>query len=242
MLHDQNTGADAPAPIRTDLHETLTEAVYSALRVDIIRGVRVPGERLRIERLRRLYGIGPTPLREALQRLSADGLVEATGNRGFSVAPLNFHEFNDLNIARIAVEKEALRLSLARGDDEWEGRVVSAAHRMKKADAALAAGREETLDAWEATNAAFHTTMVDACGSRWLLHVRSGLNDQCERYRRAAVHLKRGLRDLGAEHAAIAEAVLARDAEHACLLVTRHYGATADHLRDALQRDGSSRP
>ena len=89
--------------------ETLTEAAYRAIRRDIIRGVRAPGERLRIERLRQLYDIGPTPLREALQKLSTEQLVLSEGNRGFAVAPLDFREFMDLNIARTDVELAALR-------------------------------------------------------------------------------------------------------------------------------------
>lgn len=222
-------------PLRVGESDTLTEAAYDALRADIIRGVRPPGERLRIEKLKNLYDVGPTPLREALQRLSADGLVEANGNRGFSVAGLDIEEFEDLNTARTAVEKEALRLSIARGGDEWEAQVVAAAYRMKKADAALAAGDAADLDAWERANAAFHLAMVAACGSRWLLRIRRGLHDQCERYRRASVYLKRGVRDLGGEHGAIAEAVLARDAEKACQLTERHYGATASNLSEEFR-------
>lgn len=221
-------------PIKARPGETLTEAAYGSLRRDIIRGLRSPGERLRIERLKQIYEVGPTPLREALQRLSADGLVLALGNRGFSVAPLDITEFEDLNIARTAVEKEALRLSLARGCDDWEAGVVSAAYRMRKADAALASSAEQTLGQWEATNEAFHHAMVAACGSNWLLRIRKSLHDQCERYRRASVDLRRAERDLMSEHHAIAEAVLARDTEAACALTAAHYATTAADLAESF--------
>jgi GntR family transcriptional regulator, carbon starvation induced regulator len=219
-------------PIRVSQGGTLTEAAYEALRQDIIRGVRMPGERLRIERLKRVYEVGPTPLREALQRLSADGLVQALGNRGFSVAPLDIAEFDDLNIARTALEKEALRLSIARGDEDWEAGIVSAAYRMRKADAELADADGQPLDRWEQTNEAFHLAMVSACGSNWLLRIRKNLHDQCERYRRASVYLRRGKRDLHSEHERIAEAVLARDAKAACALTEAHYAATAGNLAE----------
>lgn len=219
-------------PLRVGQGETLTEAAYDALRRDIIRGLREPGERLRIEWLKQIYEVGPTPLREALQRLSADGLVHALGNRGFTVAPLDIAEFDDLNIARTAVEKEALRLSILKGDDDWEAGVVSATYRMRKADSELARSAEQTLDRWEATNEAFHLAMVAACGSDWLLRIRKNLHDQCERYRRASVYLRRGERDLLSEHQAIAEAVLARDAEGACALTQAHYAATAGNLAE----------
>lgn len=230
VFQDQSSPAHLATSLSVDAGETLTEAAYDALRADIIAGLRTPGERLRIERLRALYNVGPTPLREALQRLSADGLVEATGNRGFTVAPLDFAEFNDLNIARTALEAEALRLSIARGDEGWEEGVLTAAWRMAKADAALGQDGGASLDAWQRTNEGFHLAMVAACGSNALLRVRKGLHDQCERYRRASIHRRRGQRDLRAEHAAIAEAVLARNIDLACQRTRDHFAATVGDL------------
>lgn len=215
----RSQGMDGP-PV-----ETRADAAFTALRGDIIAGVRAPGERLRIERLKEIYGIGPTPLREALQRLCAEGLVIASGNRGFMVAPLDPDEFADLNSARIEIEKSALRMSLARGDDEWEVGVAAAAWRIRRADVALREGGGD-IDAWEKANAAFHEALVAACGSRWLLRVRGLLNDQYARFRRASVGLRRVDRDLAAEHAALAEAALARDIEKLCALTEAHFRAT----------------
>ena len=209
---------------------TLTEAAYMALRNDIIAGVRPPQERLRIDRLKQLYNIGPTPLREALQRLAADGLVIAVGNRGFSVAPLDAAEFEDLNVARTAIETQAARLSIARGDAEWEAGVAGAAYRIAKADAALKSDSAGISPAWEVANDHFHWTTVSACGSDWLLRARATINDQCARYRRASVALRRQDRDLEAEHRAIAEAVLARNADAACSLIEAHFQATTRTL------------
>ncbi|PWK62264.1 GntR family transcriptional regulator [Roseicyclus mahoneyensis] len=212
--------------------ETLAQAAYRALRHDIITGQRRPGERLRIAMLTTLYGVGPTPLREALQKLGQDGLVMVEDNRGFAVAGLDPIEFDDLNTARTAIETEAIRLSIVRGDDAWEARVVAASYIMQKEDAALAAAAGPVTDRWENANAAFHDAIVSACGSRWLLRVRAQLHDLCERYRRASVYQKIGTRDLGAEHAAIAKAVLARDADRACDLITHHFARTAAALSD----------
>jgi DNA-binding GntR family transcriptional regulator len=219
-------------PAEPNIGETLANAAYRALRADIIKGARAPGERLRIEKLKIIYGFGPTPLREALQMLAADQLVLAEGHRGFSVTELDLDDFRDLNVARTAVEREALRLAIANGDDAWEAGIVAAGYLMAKEDAVLSA--DGVTDRWEAANTAFHTAMVAACGSRWLLNVRAGLHDQCARYRRASVFQKRGERDLGAEHRAIAEAVLARDADRACALTERHFALTASALSKAL--------
>ncbi len=223
--------------------ETLVDFAYRRLRHDIITGARPPGERLRIEMLKARYGIGPTPLREALQKLGQDGLVLTEGNRGFTVAPLDPAEFEDLNLARTALEKEALRLSIARGDDAWEARVVAASYIMAKEDEAIMKAHDGVPDSWERANAEFHGALVSATGSRWLLRVRAGLHDHCERYRRASVFQHLGVRDLGAEHAAIARAALARDAELACALTEKHFAITAANLKDdAAALGGHPRP
>ena len=208
---------------------TLTDTALERLREDIVSGARPPGERLRIERLREHYGIGSTPLREALQRLSAEGLVLALNNRGFTVAPLDPDEFADLTRARIAVERECLSLSIANGDRDWEAAVVSASYLMGRADSEEEPGTE----AWEAANAAFHHAMVVACGSVWLLRVRGTLQTLAERYRRASVGRSRGRRDLGAEHRAISQAVLSRKTDLAQRLTAEHYAKTEEELRAA---------
>ena len=221
---------DEATSVWVDTGETLAQAAYRALREDIIRGTRPPRERLRIEKLKALYHVGPTPLREALQMLAAEQLVTATGNRGFTVAPLDLDNFEDLNIARTAIEMTALRLSIENGDADWEAKIVGSGYLMQKQDAALLKARDGVPDAWEDANTAFHEALVSACGSRWLLKVRAGLNDQCARYRRAAVYQRLGQRDLGAEHRSITDAALARDADLACDLTAKHFELTAMSL------------
>jgi len=227
--------------ISVSKHESMAQRAYRIIRADIISGARPPGERLRIEMLTTIYDIGPTPLREALQKLSTEGLVLALEKRGFMVSPLDLDEFSDLNIARIEIEKVALSRSIALGDRQWESRVVAATYLMNKEDAALLASGNGVSDAWEAANAEFHATMIAACGSKWLLQMRDHLQDMCERYRRSSISQSirktgNGKRDVGKEHAAISNAVLARDARLACQLTESHYMKTLDRLKRDLKK------
>ena len=227
--------------ISVSKHESMAQRAYRIIRADIISGARPPGERLRIEMLKTIYDIGPTPLREALQKLSTEGLVLALEKRGFMVSPLDLDEFSDLNIARIEIEKVALSRSIALGDRQWESRVVAATYLMNKEDAALLASGNGVSDAWEAANAEFHSTMIAACGSKWLLQMRDHLQDMCERYRRSSISQSirktgNGKRDVGKEHAAISNAVLARDARLACQLTESHYMKTLDRLKRDLKK------
>lgn len=226
--------AGMPSPSLQRSEPSLVEHAHDLLRRDIVAGTRTPGERLRIERLRTLYGIGPSPLREALQRLAADGLVIVNSNRGFQVAPLDPDEFLDLNRARVAVETAALRLSIELGGEDWEAGVVAAAYSLEKQDQLLIRGELQDVDRWEQLNTRFHLALVAACGSRWLLKHRGALQEQCERYRRASVYHARLERNLLEEHNEITKAVLARNTEIACSLVAKHYNSTAEHLTKFL--------
>jgi GntR family carbon starvation induced transcriptional regulator len=82
---------------------SLTQVAWQKLRTDIICGKLRPKTRLRIGKLRDLYGIGASPLREALSRLVPDGFVVSLDRRGFMVAPISLREFRELNDLRYFV-------------------------------------------------------------------------------------------------------------------------------------------
>jgi GntR family transcriptional regulator, carbon starvation induced regulator len=216
---------------------TLVEHCYRTIKRDIIRGTRPPGERLRIEKLRAAYGMGTSPIREALQRLTGDGLVRVLERRGFQVAPIELAEFFDLNTARTEVELSALRLSMIHGDHGWEAGIVAAAYRLEKGDALLGRSDTAAFDEWEELNRTFHWALLSACPSRWLLRARDALNEQCERYRRASVFRARSERNLLQEHKDISEAVLARDVPLAERRLREHFSRTAAGLERALSDD-----
>ena len=219
---------------------TLVGHCYRTIKQDIIRGTRPPGERLRIEKLRTAYGMGTSPIREALQRLTGDGLVRVLERRGFQVAPIELAEFFDLNMARTEVELSALRLSMMHGDDGWEAGIVAAAYRLEKGDILLGRSDTAAFDEWEELNRTFHASLLAACPSRWLLRARDALNDQCERYRRASVFPARSERNLLQEHKDIAEAVLAKDVPLAERRLREHFSQTAAGLERALSDDRAS--
>jgi DNA-binding GntR family transcriptional regulator len=214
---------------------TLADLADRHLRHDIVRGRLKPGQKLTAAALTERYGIGASPLREALSRLSADHLVLLQGKRGFRVAPISLADLDDITGARRLVETEAVRLSVAQGDDGWEARLVAAFHRLERADQRLRRGQAAAeLDAWEQCNRAFHDSVIDACGSMWLLRLQNLLFTQHERYRRLALGQADPLRDLQAEHRAILQACLDREADTAARLAGRHIDLTAAALRGLL--------
>jgi GntR family transcriptional regulator, carbon starvation induced regulator len=213
--------------------ETLVDTAYRWLRPRILDGSFAAGDKLRVEHLREQSGIGATPLREALSRLSAERLVQATGQRGFRVAPMSLAELDDVTENRALLEARAVELSVTRGDVAWEAGLVAAQHLVERS---ARPSDKAKFAAWDAANSAFHDALVAACGSPWLLTMRKELFDLHARYRAlaAATTTRRGGRDVDAEHVAIVEAALARRARRAAQLAEAHIRATATIVRASL--------
>lgn len=206
--------------------DQLSQQAFHTLRSDIIAGKLAPEMRLRIAILKAMYGIGTSPLREALSRLVADGLVINLERRGFMVAPISVTDFQDLTNTRKFLEKEALRQSMQHGNDDWEGRVLSSFHQLTKAQGRLDKANPDTVREWETLNKAFHETLISACPSEWLLRFRDMVYSYTERYRRICLSIVDVSRDVQKEHEALLDAVLARDFERASKLNDEHLDAT----------------
>lgn len=202
---------------------TLATRVYERLRRDIFSGGLPPGEKLRTEYLRSRYEVGNTPLREALNRLSADGLVARVDQRGFSVAKLSREEFEGLLKTRCWLEEIALRESIKNRTQEWEENLVIAQHRLSRVSPMVDG---EANPDWEERHHRFHLALLANCGSDWLISFCTQLLDHTDRYRQFASGASYGDRDLLTEHRLILEATVEGDADKAVDLLTGHYRRT----------------
>ena len=220
---------------------TLAGQTARKLRQDIIQGKLRPGERLTFERLTRMYEVGSSPLREALFQVAAEGLVHGEDHKGFIVAPINLGEMMDVSSLRAQLEMFAASLSIEHGGEEWETRVLSASHRLKRAEVALRqAGPEQRRaaeDDWEQRHREFHYALCSACGSPWALHFFDQLYDQLERYRRHFWQYAERAEAADDEHESILQAALAHDREKTASLLKAHFQKQAALTTDAMQVD-----
>jgi len=214
---------------------SLVEEAYARLRRDIIFGGLEPGRKLRIDELRGRYELGATPLREALARLRAIGLVEATSQRGFRVSRVSVEDLDDVTETRVRLETELLRESIANGDDAWEARVAGAFHTLAKLESHGLPLDEETFSRWEQRNRAFHEALIDNAHSRWTARFRSMIYDHHERYRRISHLVGNRSFDVRQEHAQLCEAALARDADTAARIAAEHIRRTGAAIRNQLR-------
>src|SRR5471030_2061794 len=179
-------GSNKYLGVRT-LLDSITESTsagdggYCRIRADIIFGRLRPDQKLRLESLKDDYGVSVSTLREILSRLTSEGFVVAEGRRGFEVAPVSAANLKELAELRILLECHAMQQSFASGDMEWEGRVVSAHHKLAAVELRMNSGKSE-LTLWKRYDGEFHQALISNCGSRALIEAHQMVFDKYFRY------------------------------------------------------------
>lgn len=212
---------------------SLTQSAYERLRSEILSCRLRPGERIKINDVCAQLSVSLGAVREALSRLTAEGLVVAEPQRGYHVTPISEAELLDLTNTRIEIEALCLRRAIAIGDVAWEAGILSALHQLARSRPLTDAAPRVLSPEWFRLHRAFHDALVVACDSPWLLRVRTMLFAQSERYHRLSVPVALRERDTDGEHKAIMEAVISRDAESAVSLVSMHMLDTMKILLNA---------
>ncbi|MCK0209721.1 GntR family transcriptional regulator [Starkeya koreensis] len=226
MARKPDTGAENIVPLKAVKPASLAALAYDQVYTDIMNGSLEPGRKLLVADLHAAYGIGLSPLRDALNRLCADGLVRKHEQKGFFVADLDEAELLEITNVRLVLEETALRLSILHGDTAWEERIVIAFYRLSKA-ASTDAGDYLLTPAWSSAHQEFHFALLEACRNDWLIGFCRKLYEQLTRYRarrRSISAMSSPLRTtLVQEHKDILDACLARNADEACRLLVEHY-------------------
>ena len=193
-------------------------AVHDSLRTAIRRGELEPGRSISQTKLARDFGVGRTPIREALRMLQREGLVIAAPNRRVMIADLTAEDFEEILIARLALETVAIRLTvptLTSADfAALEGHMAQMEHYRKAGDQA----------GFRGPHRAFHHTLVAGAGARVSAEIGE-LADHSERYR-----LRFGpfgsWDDRRTEHRAVLDAAASGDADRAAHRLAEHYVRT----------------
>ena len=210
--------------------------MFDALRADILSSKLPPGTNLLFSKLKADYGVGLSPLREALSRLAAGGLVNSEGQRGFFVANESLEDFHDISMLRQNIEGLALRKSIELGDDGWEAQVVAARHGLSLLE--RGSSTEEINDElWELRHREFHEALISGCNSPWLMHITNMLTDQFDRYRRSSSEANLSMQSQSLQHQEITDAALDRKADLAVGLLNDHIKFAVDQIAGTLQDD-----
>jgi GntR family transcriptional regulator, carbon starvation induced regulator len=213
---------------------TAAALAYAKLRADILGGILIPRERLRLNDMAERYGCGAIPTREALNRLTAEHLVVHSEQKGFAVAPISARDLRDLAKARSLIVGVAMREAVIHGDAAWEERVLVSYHRLSKVARYLSVEPPVPNPNYDRTHREFHSALISGCGSQWVVQLCERMFDHAERYRNLSRKIMVVPRE--DEHKKIVDAALARRVEETVALSQRHVELTAEII---LERPSS---
>ncbi len=208
---------------------TLTDAAADALRDRILHGRIAAGEPLRQEALAAELGVSRIPLREALQRLEAEGLVTLRAHHGAVVADLPLDDVTELFELRAVLESDLIRRAVPR---TMAADLATARGRADEFAAALDRGRAADLGA---ANLALHLALYQPADRPRTIEVVRRLHAQCDRLLRLQLALTDGGAQAVREHRAILAAVRKADAARATRLVRDHILGAGRRLAAALR-------
>ncbi len=209
------------------LSGSLTAEAYARIRTEILCCRLQPGQKLVIQDLCDELKFSLGAVREALSRLTAEGLVEAQPRIGFRVAPVTQSDLRDITMVRTKIEIACLESAIRNGTLAWESQIMALLFELSKLKVADPTDARRLNAIWADTHKRFHEALVVTCDSPWLLRMRETLYLHSERYRWMSLPRDRRHRNLHAEHDAIAKAAISRDVGKACSLLSQHIAKTA---------------
>ena len=195
---------------------TLWQRVHTHLREEILSGELPAGSELQEVALSKTLGVSRGPIREAIGRLAAEGLVTVRPRRGAVVRALSSDEFIEAYQVREALETMAVRLAVPKLTAE------SVAALERAIDEMSARGAAGDVQGFFEANTAFHLVFFDAAGNRMLADLYRHLRAQIDRHRLRSLELRGDVRRSIAEHKAILRAARAGDVERTVHLVSEH--------------------
>jgi len=212
---------------------TISNNIYQLIRLDIIKGEFIPGEKLQIKQMCERYQVGNSPLREALTKLAATGLIAQENQRGFRIPLVSHKDLEDICNSRIHIEVAALKMAIAKGGDSWEAQILAQFHQLQKSQ------QQEVTDKaqWERRHSRFHNALISACDSPSLLGFCNILHDQFDRYRRLAPSDTKIRTQLDEQHREIMRLAMSRESEKAGELLAEHIKLSAKSAMALFRND-----
>ncbi len=218
-----------------------TEKVYQQIYEDIISGQLKPGHKIHIADLTQKFGVGLSPVREALSMLTATDFVIAVPQKGFMVAPTSVEDLNDIYDTRTYVEQIALGLSIDKGNDEWEADTLSSFHKLYQFEVKQSITSLEQYKVWEERHRTFNQALIGGCGLKYLLKIQTKLYQQTERYRRQwlLARIEEGKMLYNAiKQKKIMDAAISRDKDKALKLLEEYYQSAKQGIIIRLKDQG----
>ncbi len=205
----------------------LNQIVFEKLHLEILRNRLKPGDPLRQEEITERLGVSRTPVREAIQRLQAEGLVTLVPRKGAVVSSIPHARIEEIYDIRGRLEAFAAGLAVGHITEQQESRLKKLVQEMEKLDPA--ANLEKVLE----KNREFHYLIYSAARNATLVEMIEELWKQIQRLRSFYLLTPNGYRDSTSEHRMILDAILAKDRAKVEELICMH----CEHSKQSLIRN-----
>ncbi|MCB4767027.1 GntR family transcriptional regulator [Ancylobacter sp. Lp-2] len=206
---------------------TASDIIAKHIREAIVSGAFDEGEPIRQDDVAKLFDVSKIPVREALKRLEAEGLVEFHRNRGAVVASLSEPEIAQIFEVRAMLESSALKLSVPRMTEKTFQRA---------GEYCEAFARETNVARWAELNWQFHSSLYEDADRPFLMNLIRSVNDRIERYLRIQLTLSGGTGVDDKEHRQILAACREKNADKAAALLHHHISNACDSLLSHLKK------
>lgn len=216
--------------VKDNTGSRITESVREA----VLAGKWAPNTKLKPATLAAEFGVSTTIIRETLTRLAGEGLLAVKPNRGFFIENLTLRELRDITELRCVSEAFAIKLSLERGDLQWEAELTAAHHRLARTPRRSEEDPAHINPEWAKAHRDFHQRIIAGCDCDPMMTLAANLATKTELYRQWAAPAKSAVaRDVEKEHRDLLVAALARNAELTAELLTEHYNKTVQVVLEA---------
>ena len=223
------TGAERMAQLPAGL--PLREAVYEAMRGAILQGDVRPGERLTEMRISQALGVSRTPVREAIRRLTKEGLIIAPPHRGAEVAGINPKHLQDVLEVRRALEELASETVCARIRDDGIRQLRQIHTRLREAM------KSGDMDSITAQDEAFHAALYRFTENDELIRLLDNMRRQVFRFRFEYIKDRCEWDAIVREHGQIIDALAARDADKAREAMRAHISHQERAVREKILKE-----
>jgi len=210
------------------MNTSLAGQVYEAIKKDIISCALGPGQQIAQQQLAERYGVGITPVREALQKLTREGLVLTIPRFGYLVTTITISDVAEIFELRAILESAAARLAAARASDEQVEQLAGLAGYTY-----VYKDRDSYSD-FLTHNRAFHIALAKASGNKRLIEAISHLMDELTRMFHLGLDLKDSAAEMRQEHQELVEVLRQRNPEEAEKIVLAQINRSRQRIYEAL--------
>ncbi len=212
------------------MSESLSTQAYEIIKTEIITCVYEPGSQIAQPKLAERYDIGMTPIREALKRLSMEGLVESVPRYGYIVSPITFSSIAETYEVRLILESATARLAAERGTQEQLEEIV------QLQDFEIIPQNRDNYLLFISRNEKLHLKIAEATGNKQIYSLVSELHDKTVRFFHFGLRMEESSEEMRQEHLLIAKALFARETDLAEKLMCEHIRHAQSQAVQGLSR------